>query len=63
MENMNLDNVRAVKTHVGFLVVQLPEICGISPLELALGLEQLAQEYREIAVAKPKQSPTISTNF
>jgi hypothetical protein len=52
MENMQLENVRAVKLHVGFLVIHLPEVAGISHLELALGLEQLAQEYRAIAVSK-----------
>ena len=52
MENMDLENVRAVKTHVGFLVIHLPEIGGISHLELALGLEQLAQEYRAIAASR-----------
>ncbi|WNZ44476.1 hypothetical protein Q2T42_21995 [Leptolyngbya boryana CZ1] len=44
--------MRAVKTHVGFLVIHLPEIGGISHLELALGLEQLAQEYRAIAASR-----------
>lgn len=50
MENLpvNLETVRMVKTHVGWLLQNLPEVGIASYAECAIALGQLKQEFEAI---------------